>query len=190
MSRVAKEILDCSGVKINYDSTTMIVSVSGKHGSESIRLFTGMNFNHDVEKNQVWITLNEEIETVDRKIEYADRAKWGLVVRLLKNAIHGVKNLFVESLQFVGIGYKGQVVGDTIVMKLGYSHDVVMKIPEGLTVKMETPTMMQISGVNKQKIGAFMSIVSRKRKYNPYKGKGVINPKVPMRIKEIKGGKK
>ena len=171
MSRVAKEILDWGGVNLSYDSTTMIITVNGKYGSETIRLFPGMNFHE--EANKVWITLNEDIDTSDRKIIYGDKAKWGLCVRLLKNAIHGVKNLFVESLQFVGIGYKGQVIGNTLVMKVGYSHDIILQIPEGIAVKMESQTVMQLTGANKQRLGSFISIICRQRKYNPYKGKGV-----------------
>ncbi|MDR1208431.1 MAG: 50S ribosomal protein L6 [Holosporales bacterium] len=102
------------------------------------------------------------------------RAMWGTVQRNLTNAIKGVSDGFCVTLDLVGVGYKALVNGQTLILQLGFSHDVEYLIPEGVLIKCEKPTQISITSNSKQLTG---SIAARLRSYRPpepYKGKGVI----------------
>jgi large subunit ribosomal protein L6 len=102
------------------------------------------------------------------------RAMWGTIQRTLSNAVKGVSEGFVTTLDLVGVGYKAIVNGQTLVLQLGFSHDVEYLIPEGVSIKCEKPTQISITSNSKQLTGAIAARLRSYRPPEPYKGKGVI----------------
>ncbi len=100
------------------------------------------------------------------------RALWGLVRQLLANAVKGVSQGFSKSLELSGIGFKVQLEGQTLVMNLGFSHQVRYVVPAGVTAAVEKNTIT-ISGANKQQVGQVAAEIRALKKPEPYKGKGI-----------------
>ena len=78
-----------------------------------------------------------------------------------------------QGLEIVGVGYRAEVKGRELTLSVGYSHPVVLKIPDGLDVKSESPTRLAVQGISKQKVGQFAAEIRRVRSPEPYKGKGI-----------------
>lgn len=100
------------------------------------------------------------------------RALWGTYAAHVRNMVAGVTTPFVKKLQIEGIGYRGEVAGKTIKFMLGFSHPVIVPIPEGVTVAIEK-NMISISGSDKEVVGQFAATVRDLKKPEPYKGKGI-----------------
>ena len=116
------------------------------------------------ENNEIVITpKNDELETM---------ALWGTYSSLLNSMVQGVNQEFEKGLIVEGVGYKAAVQGDKLVMNVGYSHPIELKIPEGLNVAVEKD-QINIKGIDKQSVGQFAAEVRATRKPEPYKGKGV-----------------
>jgi large subunit ribosomal protein L6 len=105
--------------------------------------------------------------------EKVARAAHGLMRSLIANMVTGVTDGFEKGLEIVGVGYRAEVKGRELTLSVGYSHPVVMKIPEGLDVKAEAPTKLAVQGISKQKVGQFAAEIRRVRSPEPYKGKGI-----------------
>ncbi len=117
----------------------------------------------------------------------ASRAMWGTMTRNIKTAVQGVSEGFAKPMYMKGVGYKASVSGKNLVLVAGYSHDVVMEIPEGLTVEIGgTPTEFTIKGIDKCKVGLFADKIHKVRKADPYKGKGIFYKGETIRHKEGK----
>ena len=101
------------------------------------------------------------------------RALWGTTRANIANLVTGVSEGFTKKLEITGVGYRAQVQGKKLVLQLGFSHDVEMEIPEGLNVVAEKPTLVAISGADKQVVGQFAANARGWRGPEPYKGKGV-----------------
>ena len=117
------------------------------------------------------------------------KALHGLTRTLLNNMIVGVTDGFKKELEINGVGYRAQMQGKTLVMNLGYSHNVEMNAPEGVTIEVPNPNSIIISGSDNQVVGQFAAEVREKRPPEPYKGKGIkyINERIIR--KEGKAGK-
>ena len=102
--------------------------------------------------------------------------------------IEGVSNGFKKELEINGIGYRAEVKGNALWMKIGFSHDVVMEAPEGITVEVNG-NKVTVSGADKQKVGQFAAEIREKRPPEPYKGKGIKYVDEYIRRKEGKAGK-
>lgn len=98
---------------------------------------------------------------------------WGMQRTLLNNLVEGVSNGFSKKLEIVGVGYRAAVKGKVLTLALGYSHDIVFDVPEGIEVKCSSPTNIEISGADKQRVGQVAAEIRSYRKPEPYKGKGV-----------------
>jgi len=116
----------------------------------------------------------------------SDNAIWGTSASHLKNMIEGTNQGFQKKLQIEGVGYKSELKGNELVLALGFSHPVNVKIPEGIKVVVEKNTIT-ISGVNKESVGEFAAKVRDLKKPEPYKGKGI---KYEGEVIKIKQGKK
>lgn len=101
------------------------------------------------------------------------RSFWGMQRTLVANLVTGVTEGFSKTLQITGVGYRAAAQGKTLKLQLGYSHDVNMDVPEGLTVATPDPTTVNITGTDKQAVGQFAAEIRRWRKPEPYKGKGI-----------------
>lgn len=128
-----------------------------------------------------------EVEVVDNTASIkGDGPIVGTFASHVLNMIDGVTKGFEKKLQIEGIGYKGEVKGKELVFALGFSHPVVMQVPEGLTVTIEKG-IITVVGINKEEVGAFAAQIRDKKKPEPYKGKGI---RYVGEYVEIKQGKK
>ncbi|MBO7509162.1 MAG: 50S ribosomal protein L6 [Alphaproteobacteria bacterium] len=115
------------------------------------------------------------------------RAMWGTMTRNIRNAVEGVTKGFAKAMYMKGVGYKASVSGKKFTLVVGFSHDVVMEIPDGLTVTMgETPTEFTIGGNDKCAVGLFADKIHKIRKMDPYKAKGIFYKGEKVRHKEGK----
>jgi large subunit ribosomal protein L6 len=101
------------------------------------------------------------------------RSAWGLSRTLISNLIVGVTDGFTKALEINGVGYRAAVQGQGLQLNLGYSHDVVYAIPDGIDIKTPKPTEIIVSGIDKQKVGQVAAEIRGWRPPEPYKGKGV-----------------
>ena len=133
-----------------------------------------------IEEGQVVVTPKDAEDK-------ASRAMWGTMNRNIRSAVQGVSEGFAKPMYMKGVGYKASVKGNQLVLVAGYSHDVIMDIPAGLTVVMgETPTEFTVMGIDKCLVGQFADKIHKVRKADPYKGKGIFYKGERIRRKEGK----
>lgn len=101
------------------------------------------------------------------------RAFWGMQRTLVDNLITGVTQGYTKVLEITGVGYRANAQGRNLKLQLGYSHDVDYAVPEGIEIKTPDNTTVEISGIDKQKVGQVAAEIRRWRKPEPYKGKGI-----------------
>ena len=107
----------------------------------------------------------------------------------LNNMVVGVTEGYTKKLQLVGVGYRAQLKGDTLILNVGYSHPVEMHAPKGVKIEVPSNTEINLSGISKQVIGAFAATIREVRPPEPYKGKGIRYVDEYVRRKEGKTGK-
>jgi large subunit ribosomal protein L6 len=117
------------------------------------------------------------------------RALVGLSRTLIANMVAGVSCGFEKKVRIVGVGYKAELTGNDLLLNVGYSHPVKMITPGGISVKVESPTMLVVSGVQKDEVGEFAAKVRAVRSPEPYKGKGIAYEGEIIRRKAGKTGK-
>jgi large subunit ribosomal protein L6 len=162
MSRIGKKpIAVPSGVTANVEGQT--VKVKGPKGALSVAL-------HD----DVAVKLEDGAIKVDPRFE-TKRAlsQWGTSRTLISNLISGVTKGFERKLEINGVGYRAAVQGKNLQLALGYSHDVVYPIPEGITIVTPKPVEIVITGSDRQKVGQVAAEIREYRPPEPYKGKGI-----------------
>ena len=116
---------------------------------------------------------NGGIEVTPRQDTQNARAMWGMSRTLILNLMTGVTEGFTKKLEITGVGYRAAVVGSNLQLQLGYSHDVIFPIPQGIQVVCTKPTEIVITGIDKQKVGQVAAEIRKFRPPEPYKGKGV-----------------
>ena len=146
-------------------------------------------------KGELKLTLAEEVSASESGGEItvapADeskraRAMWGMSRTLVDNMVRGVSTGFERKLEISGVGYKAAVQGKNLQLQLGYSHDVIFPIPQGIEIKAEKPTALTITGSDRQLVGATAAKIRGFRGPEPYKGKGVRYSDEVIRRKEGK----
>jgi large subunit ribosomal protein L6 len=146
-------------------------------------------------KGELCWTVVDEIEVTkgDDGLSFAlrsdtqrSRAMWGLSRTLVANMVHGVTQGYEETLELVGVGYRAAMRGRALSMQLGFSHDVDIPPPEGITFATPRQTEIRISGVDKQLVGETAARIRKIRPPEPYKGKGVRYAGEKVRRKEGK----
>ena len=121
--------------------------------------------------------------------EKQHKALHGLTRTLIANMVEGVEKGYSKELDVNGVGYRVSVQGKDLVLNIGFSHQVIMPAPEGITVETPNPNKIVISGPDKQAVGQFAAEVRKKRPPEPYKGKGIKYSDEHIRRKEGKAGK-
>lgn len=150
-----------SGVTVNVANN--LVTVKGPKGE--LKQEVNKNIKVEVKGNEVVVTpLNSEKQT---------GAFHGLYRNLIHNMVMGVTQGFSKTLIITGVGYRAEVQGKTLMMNLGFSTDFFAAIPDGIEVKADPAGKVTISGIDKQKVGAFASQIRKLRLPEPYKGKGI-----------------
>jgi large subunit ribosomal protein L6 len=161
MSRIGKiPVKVPTGVKVNFDNQVM--TVEGPKGKLTQSYHSIIKF-EDKGDEIVVSRPNEEKQT---------KAFHGLYRNLLNNMVTGVSAGFSRTLIVTGVGYKAEVRGNLLVLSLGFSSDIYVGIPEGITIVVEAGRVV-ISGIDKQKVGELASQIRKLRPPEPYKGKGI-----------------
>ena len=161
MSRVGKLPVEIpSGVTITVDKSEIVIA--GPKGT--LKQFTMPDVTVKQEDNHILVTRAND----EPKI----RAKHGLMRALLNNMVQGVNKGFSKKLEINGVGYRVNMQGTDLKFNLGFSHDVVFKLPQGVTATVEQ-NAITISGIDKQQVGQVAAEIRALKKPEPYKGKGI-----------------
>ena len=162
MSRVGKApILIPDGVDVKIEKNTILAK--GKLGELKQDL-------HNLVKVAV---DNGAISVQPASNSRSARAMWGTTQRLIANIVEGVSKGFEKKLEIEGVGYRAKISGSALELQVGKSHDEIIPIPQGLTVKCAKPTEIEITGASKKMVGDFAADVRSRRGPEPYKGKGI-----------------
>lgn len=175
MSRVGKKPIALpDGVSVKIADGT--VEVQGPKGKLSTVVLAGMSVTQEdktllVQPNKAEKGMTEKdlIASLTRQ----EKAFWGLGRSLLQNAVTGVTEGFSTDMEIVGVGYRAEVKGKTVVFSLGYSHPIEFPLPEGIEVSIEKQTKMTVKGIDKQQVGQVVANMRALRPPDPYKQKGV-----------------
>ena len=180
MSRIGlKPIVIPAGVEVSVNGENT-VTVKGPNGTLTL----------DVSKDITVTVDGSEVKVSRPSDDKEHRALHGLYRALIANMVKGVTEGFKKDLEVNGVGYRVQMQGNTLVMNLGFSHQVNMDAPEGIKIECPSANAIVISGADKQKVGQFAAQVREKRPPEPYKGKGIKYAEEHIRRKEGKAGKK
>ncbi len=175
MSRIGKKpIAIPSGVTVTLDGQT--VAVKGPKGQLAWTV-----------SEEIEVTLdNGQLTLAPRNETQRARGMWGLSRTLVDNMVTGVTKGYEEVLELVGVGYRAALKGQALSMQLGFSHDVDIPPPQGITFAVPKQTEVRISGIDKQLVGEIAARIRRIRPPEPYKGKGVRYAGEQVRRKEGK----
>ncbi len=114
-----------------------------------------------------------KVSVTPREKSRRSRSMWGMQRTLVSNMVVGVSKGFSLSLEINGVGYRAALQGKNLVLQLGFSHEIVYPVPEGIEIKVEKPTALTISGADRQKVGQVAADIRGYRGPEPYKGKGI-----------------
>ena len=164
MSRIGKQSISIpEKVKVKLDGQKVLVD--GPKGSLSRILPSLVCCTLDEESQKLFIEKTQETKL--------SQALYGLSRTLVANMVTGVSVGFEKKLQITGVGYRAQLDGKDLVLNMGYSHPVKMITPTELSVKVENPTSVVVSGMQKDMVGEFAAKIRSVRPPEPYKGKGI-----------------
>ncbi len=161
MSRIGKKPIEIlTGVEVNLQDSHL--DIKGSKGT------LGLDLHKDV-----------KLEIIDNQIIVKKTgnsndavAIWGLTRALIANMVKGVSEGYQKKLELQGVGFRMAVAGKKINLALGFSHPVVVDVPEGLEAKIEENNILTVSGADKQRVGQFISEIRKLKPVEPYKGKG------------------
>ena len=162
MSRIGKRPVELpSGVTATTEGRTL--SVKGPKGTLALQM-----------RDEISYEIGDGAISVQPANDSKQaRAFWGMQRTLVQNLVTGVTEGFTKVLEITGVGYRAAAQGKNLRLQLGFSHDVNIAVPEGLEVKTPDPTTVEISGIDRQKVGQLAAEIRRWRKPEPYKGKGI-----------------
>ena len=178
MSRIGrKPVALPAGVEVKVDENNF-VTVKGPKGELGQQINERIKV--EVEGNEVIITRPSDNRN--------DRAQHGLSRTLIQNMVTGVTEGYQKKLQIIGVGYRAEKKGNTLIMNLGFSHPVEMVDPEGITTETPDANTVVVNGIDKALVGNYAANIRAWRKPEPYKGKGIRYEGEHVRRKEGKTG--
>jgi large subunit ribosomal protein L6 len=162
MSRIGKKAVPIpSGVTANVEG--QIVKIKGPKGAMQVVL-----------PDDVLVVMDKgEVKVDPRNDGKRARSMWGTSRTLVNNLVTGVTKGFEKKLEITGVGYRAALQGKNLQIALGYSHDVIYPVPEGIAITTPKPTEIVVTGIDKQKVGQVAAEIRAFRPPEPYKGKGV-----------------
>ena len=178
MSRIGiKPVSLPAGVEVSVTDKN-VVTVKGPKGELQEQVSALLTV--EVKENEVVVSRPSDAK------EY--RSQHGLARTLINNMVVGVSQGFEKKLQIVGVGYKAEKKGNDLVMNLGYSHQVIMPDPEGITTEVPNATEIIVKGIDKALVGNYAANIRKWRQPEPYKGKGIKYADEVILRKEGKAG--
>jgi large subunit ribosomal protein L6 len=162
MSRIGKVPVPLPG-GVTATSEAGVLTVKGPKGTLTMPMLDDISYG--IEEGQIVVKPANETKRA--------RSFWGMHRTLVQNLVTGVTDGFSKVLEITGVGYRAAAQGRNLRLQLGYSHDVNVAVPEGLDVKTPDQTTVEISGIDRQKVGQLAAEIRRWRKPEPYKGKGI-----------------
>ena len=179
MSRIGKKPIPVpAGVTVTVDGST--VRVKGPKG-ELVRTV----------RPEITVSVADGQVTLERPSDVKQhRAYHGLTRALLANMVQGVTGGYRKALEIIGVGYRAEKRGETLILTVGYSHQVTYPQPKGITITTPTPTTVVIEGIDKEQVGQVAAEIRAVRPPEPYKGKGIRYQGEQVRRKAGKAGAK
>lgn len=174
MSRIGK--LPVEGGKATLSLADGVLTAKGPKGELTLTVVDDVNA--VVSDNSVTFTPKDESKRA--------RAMWGTMRARAQNMVIGVTEGYEKELELVGVGYRAQMQGSDVKLSLGFSHDVIYKAPEGISLSSTKPTEVKIAGADKQAVGQVAAEIRKYRPPEPYKGKGIRYAGEQVRRKEGK----
>jgi large subunit ribosomal protein L6 len=175
MSRIGKHPVTIpSGVEVQLSGQTL--TAKGRLGALSLVVSSEVNAS----------VVDGTIAIAPKNDTKLSRAMWGTTRALINNMVTGVSTGFSINLEITGVGYRAQVQGNTLNLQLGYSHDVPFPIPDDVRITCERPTVITVSGADRQRVGQIAADIRAYRRPEPYKGKGIKYATETVRRKEGK----
>jgi large subunit ribosomal protein L6 len=162
MSRIGKRPVQVPA-GVTADIANGILTVKGPKGTLTLTLRDEISYT--VEDGGIVVKPANDTKQA--------RAFWGMQRTLVDNLVTGVTAGYTKVLNITGVGYRANAQGQNLKLQLGYSHDVDFPVPEGIEIKTPDNTTIEISGIDKQKVGQVAAEIRRWRKPEPYKGKGI-----------------
>lgn len=163
MSRIGKKaIVIPKEVSVIFENRE--ITIKGKHGS--LKRIISQNVDLILNEGKIIITrLNDEKKS---------RESHGLNRALIQNMITGVENKFSKTLVAEGVGYRFQVDKNKVILNVGFTNPVEFEIPQDIGIKLESNTKLQLTGIDKEKVGFFAAKIRDTKPPEPYKGKGIL----------------
>lgn len=174
MSRIGK--LPVEGGKATLSFADGVLTAKGPKGELTLAVVDDVNV--ELNDNAVTFTPKDESKRA--------RAMWGTMRARAQNMVVGVTDGYEKELELVGVGYRAQMQGSDVKLSLGFSHDVIYKAPEGISLSSSKPTEVKIAGADKQAVGQVAAEIRKYRPPEPYKGKGIRYAGEQVRRKEGK----
>jgi len=161
MSKIGRKIVEIPE-NVTVEIKNGFVNIKGELGELRVDI-------HDKIKVEV---AGKEIKVSRKDDEKLSKSLHGTIRSLIANAVEGVSKGFEKNLEIIGVGYRAQVEGDKLILKIGFSHDVEFPIPQDVTIEVKKNTI-SIKGIDKQRVGQVSSEIRSYKKPEPYKGKGI-----------------
>jgi large subunit ribosomal protein L6 len=181
MSRIGrKPITVPAGVKVAVQGQK--VNVEGPKGKLSLDVRPEIAVNYDDKTKSVTLSQRTDTDSTERMV----KSLFGLSRTLVFNLIEGVTKGYEKKLKVEGIGYQARLDKKNLVLTVGFANALEVPVPEGITVAVPDPTTINITGIDKQKVGHFAASIRAMRKPEPYKGKGIRYDTEVVRRKEGK----
>jgi large subunit ribosomal protein L6 len=175
MSRIGKlPVALPAGVTVEIAGATL--TAKGRMGS--LKLAVDDEVTAKVDAGKVVVTPNSDSKRA--------RMMWGTTRAHVNNMVNGVSRGFSRNLEINGVGYRAAVQGKNLVLQLGYSHDINFPIPDDVKIVCERPTVIAVTGADRQRVGQVAAVIRAFRKPEPYKGKGIKYSDETIRRKEGK----
>ena len=165
--------------QVTVEFTDHIISILGPHGKLTKKI-----------SELITLTITEnEILVIPINNSRQARELYGLSRTLINNMVIGVCNKFEQRLEIKGVGYRSQIKNNNLILNLGYSHQIIVKIPSHIEILIEANVNIIITGIDKENVGQLAALIRSKRKPEPYKGKGILYKGENIRRKVGKSGK-
>lgn len=167
MSRVGKKpILIPEGVEVKIDGQKIMIKGPLGENSQDFR----QEIKVELKEGKIFVLPQLPIEKIEK--DKQTKAFWGLTRALISNMVKGVIGGFEKKLEIAGVGFKAVIEGETLLLYVGYTHPIKIKIPQGIKISIEK-NIVTVFGINRELVGQIAAVIRKAKPAEPYKGKGI-----------------